>query len=88
MARKNVHPFPQGKIDVHVRWIYNIYCTKHKGIGRITLFSNVSLVPSLGETHRGHSRMTFRSWVRTLVVANRQFSDPVIFDKLGCKVFV
>ena len=43
---------------------------------------------SLGVAHRGKSRMTFRSWVRTLVVAKRQFSDPVIFDKLGCKVFV
>jgi hypothetical protein len=32
--------------------------------------------------------MTFRSWVRTLVVAKRHCSDPVIFNKLGCKVFV
>ena len=43
---------------------------------------------SLGVTHRGNSWMTLRSWVRTMVVAKRQFSDPVIFDKLGCKVFV
>jgi len=40
---------------------------------------------SLGVAHRGKSRMTFRSWVRTLVVAKKQLADPVIFDKLGCK---
>jgi hypothetical protein len=62
-----------------------MYRTKHRnGICRITLLSNVSLASKSWSNPPRKFADDLRSWVRTLVVAKRQFSDPVIFDKLGC----
>jgi len=45
-------------------------------------FYNVSLASKSWSNPPRKFADDLRSWVRTLVFAKRQFSDPVIFDKL------
>jgi len=47
-------------------------------------FFNISLASKSWSNPPRKFADDLRSWVQTLVVAKRQFSDPVIFDKLGC----